>query len=77
MNFDVPTLHNPMFHQATGEELLESVAQGINLLEKDYFGFTYYDKKVSGWLSKKPREKNGERSEKIRQRSQMQMGFLE
>jgi len=31
--------------KATGEEMIEAVAKEINLLEKDYFGLTYYDKK--------------------------------
>jgi len=31
--------------KSTGEDLLEDVAKSINLLEKDYFGFTQYEKK--------------------------------
>ena len=31
--------------KATGEELIDAVAKNINLLEKDYFGMTYFDKK--------------------------------
>lgn len=31
--------------KATGDELIDAIAKEINLLEKDYFGMTYYDKK--------------------------------
>jgi hypothetical protein len=38
--------------KVTGEDLLEDVAKSINLLEKDYFGFTHFDKKdqVQIWV---------------------------
>lgn len=31
--------------KASGSELIDAVAANINLLEKDYFGMTFYDKK--------------------------------
>ena len=31
--------------KATGDDLLSEVCQSINLLEKDYFGLSHYDKK--------------------------------
>ena len=31
--------------KATGLELVDNIAKSMNLLEKDYFGLTYWDKK--------------------------------
>ena len=31
--------------KANGDELIDAIAKNINLLEKDYFGLTYFDKK--------------------------------
>jgi len=42
---DGTPLQCDMSSKAMGEDLLEHVCNSINLMEKDYFGFTYYDKK--------------------------------
>lgn len=49
---DGTPLQCDMSGKSTGEDLLEHVCQSINLMEKDYFGFTYYDKKENNrvWL---------------------------
>ena len=46
VNFDLDP------RKATGDDLLDKVAQSLNLSEKDYFGFLYLDKrdKVYTWL---------------------------
>lgn len=35
--------------KATGEDLLDKVAQTLNLSEKDYFGFLHLDKRDKIW----------------------------
>ena len=45
MLLDGSPLQVEISSKATGEELIDAVAKNINLLEKDYFGMTYFDKK--------------------------------
>lgn len=35
--------------KSSGEDLLEKVATSLNLVEKDYFGFLYLDKRDKIW----------------------------
>jgi len=42
---DTSQLQIEISSKSTGEDLVEAIAKSINILEKDYFGVTHYDKK--------------------------------
>ena len=45
MQLDGSPMQVEISSKATGLELVDTIAKSMNLLEKDYFGLTYWDKK--------------------------------
>ena len=45
MQLDGSPMQEEISSKATGMALVDTIAKTMNLLEKDYFGLTYWDKK--------------------------------